>query len=651
MPGDDQLKEGGGAENSAAATPVPSDENNGSTALKQLQDEFVQHKQLQVRLENDGQETRRQVTTLQTNVTELESQLQALEVREEKLAEKEIQDFKNTLQECLEKMDRKLENIAERLRNRVDGNRTAINQLAQSHKETTERQQVLTGQFDMLSRDMAALKLDMAKAPTDATKSGDETSPLDGGLGTLQPMARGVVQDHVYRPLDTKAPPQGPARDLAAGSSSYPSNTTFRKELQPPAYPPTLNRTAPNFDTSTPVVASPYRTLQGDGPKWRPRSKLPEFDGTSKFKPFLARFETMAEQYQLSSGDMARMLGECLKGSAADYYADLSPHIRGSYDSLKAKLSALYGVKESRGHYQMKLAAIQQAEDQDLVEFAMEVHHLAQEAFPGEAESSASAAAQNFLRGCHLKEAARWAMDKRPATLEEALSLVRTWVDTDAILYPKEDKKKKTSRKPSPEPALRAVQTYSRASSSSNGRYENSPRDRSPSQRDRYASSHRYESRPSHDRSYRDRQASRSPSPYYRDTASRSPSRDPARDSRARDYDRPRQRDLDSSSSKDSEFESSILELVRKVSGALLGKATNSDSSRGPSPGEGRSRRDSPTSSRGRDRAPSPRASSPRDTCYRCGRQGHYSRECPDDRGSPGSTPRRVSFSDGDASN
>ena len=108
------------------------------------------------------------------------------------------------------------------------------------------------------------------------------------------------------------------------------------------------------------------------------------------------------------------LLGQCLKGSAADYYGDLPEETRNDYTELIRDMRSMYSTQDTRGHLQMELNALNQKDGQNLVKYAEEVHHLAQQAYKGQRELAGVAAAQNFLRGLRNKDAARWAMEKEP---------------------------------------------------------------------------------------------------------------------------------------------------------------------------------------------------------------------------------------------
>ena len=363
------------------------------------------------------------------------------------------------------------------------------------------------------------------------------------------------------------------------------------------------------------------RPGQPRGPQERrPKAKLPEFDGTSRWKSFEARVEALAAQYCLNPTEQAVMLGECLKGKASDYYADLPLHVRMDYTQLKARLASMYGVRESPGHFQIKLATIQQGESTELIDFAQEVNHVARQAYPCDQVAAERAAAQHFLRGCCYKEAAKWALDKSPSSVEMALELVRCWLDREEIVMgkPVEHKSRSTAKKTAYDTTIRAI-------------YDT----HSPGRR--------------HDpyRSQGHRPGSREDSRSRERTPERYRSRDgrPWSDKRERTPDRYRST---------AEMDAKLDKIVRLMERMFTGKDDHQSKSsagdrqprsqaesRSPSPGGGRhTRRDSPTSSRVRGDSPGGRRSQGELTCFKCGSRDHLAREC-------GKTsPKTVSFED-----
>ena len=177
-----------------------------------------------------------------------------------------------------------------------------------------------------------------------------------------------------------------------------------------------------------------------------PRTRLPEFDGTSKWKPFEARVEGLRVQYKLSDIETANLLGQCLTGKAAAFYADLPTDMRLDYTRLRAKFRKWYGEAETCEMYRYKLTTAKQESKQSLTDFAQHVNYLASEAYPGNPLVADEQAAQTFVKGCSNKRAARWAMDNKPANLDDALEAVRTWVQREQVINGSPPR----SRSPSP---------------------------------------------------------------------------------------------------------------------------------------------------------------------------------------------------------
>ena len=334
----------------------------------------------------------------------------------------------------------------------------------------------------------------------------------------------------------------------------------------------------------------------------RPRAKLPSYDGTGNWKPFLAIFESLANQYGLNDVTQASMLGECLKGPAAEYFAYLPVRIRTSYASLVEKLEDMYGIQNSPGHFQIKLSTIQQKEGESLVDFAMKTYQLACEGYPTEPKSAETAAAQHFLRGCSEKKAARWALEKDPSNVQDALRDIRKWLDRNDIIF---GHKRKVTPKPKPtsSPAVRTVSAGSSVDYSTDSSNEDSG------------------------------VTVRAVSPAK--TRNLRPD-NKSRDSRSVNKTGPRPKPVEPPDTDKGERLWKQLDQMMSVLKVIGGKLEQSSAAKSGTPGGSRESR--PTSSSGA----SNRSRSPNMLCYRCGSADHLIRECRSK--SPSSPNRHVSF-------
>ena len=86
---------------------------------------------------------------------------------------------------------------------------------------------------------------------------------------------------------------------------------------------------------------------------WKPR--LPEFDGVTKWASFESRFKSIIDAMNPEPRECAAMLGQSLKGSAADYYSDLPIQVRRDYNALLKTLREMYATEDTPAQLQMEL--------------------------------------------------------------------------------------------------------------------------------------------------------------------------------------------------------------------------------------------------------------------------------------------------------
>ena len=167
--------------------------------------------------------------------------------------------------------------------------------------------------------------------------------------------------------------------------------------------------------------------------------KMATFDGRQEsgleWSPFILQFERMAERYNWDVQECLDRLVECLRGKALTYFAKLPGWVREDYAELVWKLETRFGRREPPTTVRRKLQDLKQEVDETLEEFAERTLVLATEGFPGAQPAMIETlAADAFLKGCREPLAALTAMNQNPATLDEALQLVKATVHNQNVL-------------------------------------------------------------------------------------------------------------------------------------------------------------------------------------------------------------------------
>ena len=130
---------------------------------------------------------------------------------------------------------------------------------------------------------------------------------------------------------------------------------------------------------------------------------------------------------------------DCFRGKALDLFSGLQLEVRENFDLLTKKLDHRFGRKDPPASVRQQLASLKQKAGQTLEEYAERAQKLALDSFP-EAEGDAShilltVAMEAFLKGCTHWKAALQVLNKEPATLEDALHLMKIHEQNWGIMF------------------------------------------------------------------------------------------------------------------------------------------------------------------------------------------------------------------------
>ena len=151
--------------------------------------------------------------------------------------------------------------------------------------------------------------------------------------------------------------------------------------------------------------------------------KLPKFKGTGdpSWKTFIAYFERTCDKYGCAPDARADYLGDCLLGTAADFYITLSRDITRSYDQLSTALKNRFGMPDDPRNIRLKLGQMRQNDGETIQEFSQRIRALVRDLPDTPGEAAESLAIDAFLRGVLMKNAALMVSAQTPTTLEKTV--------------------------------------------------------------------------------------------------------------------------------------------------------------------------------------------------------------------------------------
>ena len=168
----------------------------------------------------------------------------------------------------------------------------------------------------------------------------------------------------------------------------------------------------------------------GRRPVHRSRNlRLPKmsFDGTY-WRGFVSQFEAYARRMQWTELDKVDAFAMCLRKEAAEYFSVLPETVKDTFDGIKLKFEQFFKRNDSPSTIRWEILSTEQREDETLEKYLARLQKLISSAYPDskQMELHSSLFIEAFLKGCRDKAAAVAAGMKRPSTLEEAYSCVKT---------------------------------------------------------------------------------------------------------------------------------------------------------------------------------------------------------------------------------
>ena len=179
--------------------------------------------------------------------------------------------------------------------------------------------------------------------------------------------------------------------------------------------------------------------------------KVANYDGKTPWRAYEIQLNHIADKHRWTTGEMLDKLVQALRDKALSFYGNQPLHVRESYRKLAKKFNARFGPKEPPRTARKQLDMLLQTVDEKLEEFAERAQQVATDAWGDINEETAdTAAVEAFLQGCKDKQAALYALEQDPDTMDEALELVKKAIHNHRILY--------GSRHSAPASKIRTVQ-------------------------------------------------------------------------------------------------------------------------------------------------------------------------------------------------
>ena len=196
----------------------------------------------------------------------------------------------------------------------------------------------------------------------------------------------------------------------------------YEKEISTPIFPH-HDHTVPSRESlkDDGTTNTPRRSEDRKGP----RVKMNTFDGTTDWESFIVPFERLATSYRWTDTDKINTLFESFRGNAIRFLCTMTKDQDLSFEEIRSELAERFGAKEHPLAMRAKLSSITQGKE-SLEEFAEEVNRLAFQAYNNAGKAvRESAASYAFLMGIKSRDIGYQILIQEPATLAEAVALVR----------------------------------------------------------------------------------------------------------------------------------------------------------------------------------------------------------------------------------
>ena len=220
------------------------------------------------------------------------------------------------------------------------------------------------------------------------------------------------------------------ARTGTGDPSTLPTRQNDHARIAPPRLQPSLSaRAYSNVGNDRGRSRAPSRPIAPP--------KTITYDGRGSWQAFYVKFDSYASECDWGPKQRKIQLCWCLEGRASEYYALLAkrePDI--DYDNLIRKLEKRFTQSELPEASHMQFLYARQTPDEPCIEWGDRLLILASQAFPGLPDEYVQGQIVNkFCQGGYDKEAMQHTMNSRPKTLDEALEEARWYQHSHRAIF------------------------------------------------------------------------------------------------------------------------------------------------------------------------------------------------------------------------
>nr|XP_054750819.1 uncharacterized protein LOC129256683 [Lytechinus pictus] len=259
----------------------------------------------------------------------------------------------------------------------------------------------------------------------------------------LQPTA--VPSYQMAMALSSKVPSPrhaltNPVQGLSPALQPAPSQSWLAPPHQSTIHQPPQSPTTSQSSGNTSRHKTTGRSRQMGSQSLSHMGSLPKtinFDGRGSWRGFYLKFMAYADEMGWSSIQRKYQMWWCMKDVGSDYFSLLMTRDRDmSFEDLVRRMERRFGADDPLEIAQMEFIRAHQLAEEEIIEWADRVVSLATKTFPGVPEYQVQRqGVLKFCQGCSDKEAGLHALNLRPDSVEKAVDHVTWYLHSRKMVY------------------------------------------------------------------------------------------------------------------------------------------------------------------------------------------------------------------------